>query len=418
MVRSVPPRWARALAQPLLAGLALWPAPARAQVAEVNLRNTLFHEPSSKGSQMTVINPALSLSVMPSDWLTVTGRYEADIVSGASEPVKAGPLSTPDIISQASVKDLRHIAGGGFTLTRRNTRLSAGYTYGREEDYRSHGFSVSTGTDFFQRNTQIDLAYARGFDQVCNVAYPESRDPTLRQSLDTSDGCFTSSAARQALDIDINNFQASWTQAWTPVFTTQLTTTFQLINGFQGNPYRGVVIGPTGQIAQEHHPENRARTAAALRLKYYVRELRTAFGLSGRGYRDTWDILGQTYQLDAERHMSSWLRVLLRGRLYSQTGALFWSDDYTGGEPFYGLRGQYWSGDRELSPLKSAMIGGRVLGHWQGAKGARNLGMFLSSSASASVDLVNTFLEDFTLAGEKPDDTFALILGLNFNGTF
>ncbi|MEZ4223707.1 MAG: DUF3570 domain-containing protein [Polyangiaceae bacterium] len=393
-------------------------APALAQVAELKLGTTVFHEPSKVGSQMTVINPNASLAVTPWEWITVSAGYEADVVSGASEPVKAGPLSSPDVISQASVEDVRHVATGGFTLRKKNTRLSAGYAYAQENDYRSHGFSVSTATDFFQKNTEIELSYARGFDRVCNAAYPESRDPSLRQPLDSSKGCFANADDRQELDIDIDNFQAAWSQAWTPVLTTQVITTFQLQHGFLGNPYRGVVVGPSGQIAQEHHPENRARNALAVRAKYYVRGIQTAFGVGVRAYRDTWDILGQTYQVDAERFMMPWLRVMLRGRYYQQTGALFWSDDYTGGEPLYGPRGQYWSGDREVSPMRSFLFGGRVLGEWRGAPGNRLLGMMLNANAGANFDMIQTELEDFTLAGQNPDDTFAVVFGLHLGGGF
>ena len=44
---------------------------------------------------------------------------------------------------------------------------------------------------------------------------------------------------------------------------------------------------------------------------------------------------------------------MLRARVYHQTGAVFWSDDYTGGDPPLGPKGQYWTGDRELSPFNS-----------------------------------------------------------------
>ncbi|MCA9599576.1 MAG: DUF3570 domain-containing protein [Myxococcales bacterium] len=401
-----------------LLGSLLFATPARAQVVDVNLRTTVFHEPSSKKSQMTVVTPAATLAVMPWEWLTVSGHYEADVVSGASEPIKAGPLSSPDIISQASVKDVRHVFGGSFTLKRKDTHLTAGYTYGAENDYKSNGIAVSAGTDFLKKNTQIELSYARGFDEVCNVAYPVTRDPTLRQRLDSSKGCFTSDATKQSQDIDIDTFQAAWTQSWTPLFTTQVVGSFQLQHGFLGNPYRGVVIGATGQIAQEHHPDNRARSAIAVRGKYYIKGAKTTIGLGVRGYRDTWDILSQTVQLDAERYMLPWLRLLVRGRYYNQGGALFWSDDYTGGEPQMGPRGQYWTGDRELSPLKSYMLGGRVLGEWRGRPGDRIFGMLLTASAGANLDVVKTNLEEFTLAGQAPDDTWAFILGLGVSGGF
>ena len=398
--------------------LVLIASPVSGQVVELDLRNTTFHEASSVGSQMTVLNPSAALTVSPWDFLSINAGYEADIVSGATEPVKAGPLSPPDIISQASIDDVRSVFTGGFTITREQTRLSAAYSYGTESDYRSQAITVSAGTDFLKRNTQIDLAYARGFDEVCNAAYAPSLDPSVRPTLDSSDGCFTDAANRQREDVNLDNFQAAWTQAWTPVLTTQVVGTFQLQNGFLGNPYRGVVIGPTGQIAQENHPGNRARTAFAVRAKYYVRDLKTAFGIGVRGYRDTWDILSQTYHAEVERFMLPWLRLLVRGRYYSQSEALFWSDDYTGGEPLFGPRGQYWSGDREVSPLKSYSLGGRVVAAWQGAAGDRIGGVLLSAKLGTSLDVVKTNLEDFTLAGQEPDDTLAIIWGVNIAGGF
>jgi Protein of unknown function (DUF3570) len=390
---------------------------AGAQVATVDLKGMVFHEPSEK-SPMTVYTPGIGIGVSPWEWLTVNAAYEADIVTGASEPIKAGPLSTPDVISQASVVDTRHSASGGFTITRKNTSLGATYGYGTEHDYRSQSITVNAATDFLQRNTRIELSYARGFDKVCNVNYPPSRDPTVRQPLDSSKGCFTSDATRQSQPIDLDTFGSAWTQSWTPLFTTQLVLTYALQHGFLGSPYRGVVIGASGQVAQEHHPDNRGRGAAAIRAKYYVRPLETAFGASVRGYRDTWEILAMTYELDAERYMLPWLRLLVRGRYYNQTGALFWSDDYTGGEPTYGPRGQYWSGDREVSPLRTYMLGGRVIAAWKGAEGDRLLGMMLDASFGASLDVVKTDLRDFTLAGRAPDDTWAFILGLNLHGGF
>ena len=79
--------------------------------------------------------------------------------------------------------------------------------------------------------------------------------------------------------------------------------TAQIQHGFLSNPYRAVVISAGGETAQEHHPDNRARGALALRAKYYVKPLATAFGVDVRAYRDTWDILSQTYEINAERYM-------------------------------------------------------------------------------------------------------------------
>jgi hypothetical protein len=222
----------------------------------------------------------------------------------------------------------------------------------------------------------------------------------------------------EALDISIDNFQLSWTQTWTPVFTTQVVFSGGLQHGFLGNPYRQVVIGPTGQAAQENHPDDRRRVAAALRLKYYSRALKTAIGLSARGYRDSWELQSLTMELSAERYLMPWLRFRAHGRAYVQSGASFWSDDYTGGEPQLGPRGQYWSGDRELSPLKTLLGGARLIGAWRADGGGRWVGMFRELSAGVSLDVLKTFLDDFTWAGERPDDTVVLLPSLSATGTF
>jgi len=390
---------------------------AEAQVVAVDMSAGVFNEPSPT-SQMTVYTPAIGVTASPWEFLSVGAHYEADVVTGASEPVKAGPLSSPDVISQASVKDIRHVGSGTLTINRKNTSLSATYSYGTEHDYRSQAITVSAATEFLQRNTRLELSYGRGFDKVCNVAYPANRDPTVRQPLDSSKGCFTSSATRQSQDVDLDTFGVGWTQSWTPVFTTQLTLNYGLQHGFLGNPYRGVVIGASGQVAQEHHPENRGREAASLRGKYYVRPIATAFGAGVRTYRDTWDILSMTYELEAERYVLPWMRAQVRGRYYTQTGAIFWSDDYTGGEPAFGPRGQYWSGDREVSPLHSFAVGGRVVAEWKGTRDERLAGMLLDFSAGASFDVIKTMLEDFSLAGDLPDDTTAFVIGLSVHGGF
>ena len=391
---------------------------ASAQVASLDVSSALFLEPSAH-SKLLVLNPNATLAVSPANWLTFTGNYEADIVSGASESLKGGRLSSVDIVTSAThFSDTRHALTGGFTITRAATHLTGSYSYGTEHDYRSNAFAMSAGTDFLQKNTQIELSYGRGFDEVCTTAYRASDNPSSRLALDSSKGCFTSAKNRAQRDISLNNFQLGWTQTWTPEFATQMVLSASLQHGFLGNPYRSVVIAPAGDQALENHPENRGRGALGLRGKYYVRSLETAFSASARLYRDTWAVFGQTYELDAERYMLPWLRMLVRGRYYTQTKALFWSDDYTGGEPATGPRGQYWSGDRELSPLSSYLLGGRVLATREAKPGARVAGMFLSCSGSFAFDALKTNLHDFTLGGKAPDDTLALLWTLGFQGAF
>jgi hypothetical protein len=387
-----------------------------AQIVDADVRTTAFLEPS-KESGLTVITPSADIGAHPWTFLEVHAGYEADIVTGATEAVKSGPLV--DVVSSATdFHDVRHQFRGGFTVTGEATRLSADYSYGTEADYRSNAISVSAGTDFFQKNTQIDLSYARGFDKVCTGAWTPSTAPSARTQLDSSEGCFTDVPDRASRDTDITTLQAAWTQAWTPVLTTQLVLTGSIQHGFLENPYRGVVIAAAGQYALENHPDERQRGAVALRGKYFLKPLEGAIGAGLRIYRDTWDILGQTYEVEGEKYLTPSLRVLGRARYYTQTGALFYSDDYTGGEPTNGPRGQYWTGDRELSPLSSWMLGGRVLYAAKGAPQSRILGVLLGFTVSASFDFLKTNLKNFTWGGVDPTDTTAMVVSGAVRGEF
>ena len=401
-----------------LIALGLLAGRADAQVLDVDLGSNVYLEPS-KTSKLTVINPSIGLTGHIAGVVDVQASYEADIVSGATESIKGGRLARVDIVSSATkFDDTRHVASGGVTINRESTQLGLGYSYGTESDYRSHAISVSAGTTFFQKNTELLLSYARGFDQVCTTNYGEADAPSLRQPLDASTGCFTDADNRATRDVDLDNFQAGWTQAWTPVVASQVVLSAGLQHGFLENPYRAVIIAPSGDQALEHHPDNRARAALALRGRLYVRAIETAFSAGARFYRDTWDVFGQNYELAAERYLFEGLRVQLRGRYYTQTAALFYSDDYTGGEPTDGPNGQYWTGDRELSPLSNLQYGGRVVFAKRGASGARLLGIFLGFSASASLDVINTSLDHFTWGGQDPDDTFGLLGSLGIQSEF
>lgn len=409
---------ASALRALVIAVFLVLPRSASAQAVEVDARTSVFIEPSPT-SKMNVITPSLAVAATPFDFVTVNGGYSADIVSGASESVKAGPsfANTPDIVSAASVVDLRQTATGGLTFHKGHTDFGGSYSYGTENDYKSNSFTATASSDFLQRNTRIEAAYAHGFDKVCDLARNANQDPTVREALDQSGGCFTTGQGKRSLDVSIDNFQGAWTQSWTPRFATQLVVTGSILNGFLSNPYRAVAIGPAGE-AQEHHPENRARLGAALRAKYYLKPLDAALGAGFRYYRDTWDISSQAYELDVEKNIFSWLRLRVNGRYYRQTKAVFWSDDYTAGEPLNGPRGQYFSGDRELSPMSSILGGARLTASFHGRPGDRVVHLFMDLDLSVGATLIKTFLSNFTWAGKAPDDTIANVVGVNATATF
>ncbi len=394
--------------------------PAYAQVAEVDTAHSVFYEAPTR-THMFVYSPSLDVQVSPWSWLDVRAGWEADVVSGASVKVKAGPsygaTHSPDVVTTASVHDFRNVGRGELTVKGDATSLTAGYAYGTEHDYRSQSVHASARTDAFQHNTQFELSYAHNFDSVCDrVQSASAVDPTQWLALETSADCFTSATGRTTHPIAVDTYEASWSQSWTPVVATQLTYTAQLVDGFQSDPYRSVVLGE-GLLAQEHEPNERAREAVTARVAWYLRPVRGALRVAVRGYHDTWAIDSGSAEVEAEKSIGEALRVLLRARLYRQTGAVFWSDDYTGGSPPLGPRGQYWSGDRELSPFSSWLVGLRVV--WALAPPNRRLlGVVQSLKLAASANVSSSTYDQYTLGGIPVSNARAYVGTISLSAAF
>jgi hypothetical protein len=407
------------------AGLAV-AGSARAQVVEVDTTHSVFYEAPTQ-THMFVYSPSATVTASPFTWLDVAGGWQADVVSGASVSTKAGGVygsaNNADVITTASVHDFRNVGLGSITLKPTTvTSVTAGYSYGIEHDYQSNSVNVSARTDAFQHNTQFEVAYAHNFDEVCNRVQDVAlqNQPTLWTALENSTGCFTGAANRVLDPISVDTYEASWSQSWTPVFETQLTYTGQLVDGFQSDPYRSVIIGE-GVKAQEHVPNDRAREALTARAAYYLRSLKGAIRLSLRAYHDTWAIDSGTAELELEKSLGESVRIMLRGRAYRQDGAVFWSDDYTGGAPPLGPRGQYFTGDRELSPFWSWLGGLRVVWTWAASGregGKRILGIIQTLKVAGSGDIQGFSYDQYTLAGVPVSNAFAYVGTASLTLTF
>jgi hypothetical protein len=391
-----------------------------AQVVQIDTSHGVFYEAPLR-THMFVYSPSLTLTVNPSDSVSIYGGWEADIVSGASVKTKAGPAykathPTADVISTASVNDFRNVGKGGFAIKHDNTSFGAGGLFGSENDYHSISFNVMARTELFEHNTQLQIDYARNFDQVCDAVQDPNANPVAHLALSSSKGCFTKDVTRLTHDIGIDSLQGSWSQAWTPVFQTQAVYTLQILNGFQSDPYRAVVLGQ-GVQAQEYIPDNRTRHAVALRANYYLRAIKGAIRVGVRGYRDSWNIYSGEAELEVEKYFGSSFRAAINGRFYKQTGAIFWSDDYSGGNPPLGPRGQYFTGDRELSPFFSVM-GGIKLTYAASAGEKKVAGFLTGLRIVAAANIIDFNYDEYTLGGVAVAGTFAYLLNLGLSAGF
>lgn len=368
------------------------------------LGSTLFRE-SGGPLNMLVVAPGAEASVELIDELAIDANWTADIVSGASVAVVDDPGAV-DTITSASMSDIRHAFSGGMELRGETTSLHAGLGYAFENDYRSLSFDLSARTELFERNTALQIAYARGFDEVCDA--PNA--PGEHARLDTSIGCFKDAQGRSTRDVALHTFMGSWTQAWTPVLTMQASLTAQMLNGFQGNPYRAVW---NGAASQERHPDNRARYSGGLEFRLWIKPLNGALSAFGRAYRDTWAVTSMTGELAYEQVIAGRLRLRGQGRYYNQTGAAFYSDDYV-----LSPRGQYFTGDRELSPMRSVLVGLKLT--WSAPPNDEGmvLGVLNTFEFVAKADLLKSWFDDFHYGTQAVPNTLALMASIGLQAGF
>ncbi len=385
----------------------------RADAGQVDAYTTLFYEGFNDSPlNMLVITPRANLRIDPIEELSLNASWEADVVSGASVAVVDAPSAEIDAITSAThLEDFRNVFTGGLQLRSDVGVLRGSYSYGFENDYRSHSFTLGARTDLFERNTTFDLSYARGFDQVCDRFQPRDQEAVEAQRLDSAVGCFSDAPDRIARDIDLQTFQGSWTQAWAPVFVTQLSVTGQLVDGFQSNPYRAVWLGRSA--AQEHHPDNRFRYAAALSARLWIEPMNGALHASARVYRDNWDVRSITAELAYEQVIDGGLRLRLRGRYYRQGAAAFYSDNYA-----LMPRGQYFTGDRELADMETIMAGLQLV--WTltpGTEGA-SLGFLQSFRLVVKADYMHHEFPSFHYAGASVPNNNSIVATLGLEMVF
>lgn len=349
---------ARAGLAALVAGLA-WPAAAAAE-DRVDSTVTWFQERRSSAQSLTVLHPQFDVGIDLGERVVLGAGYEADVVSGATPSLYAAPRAgeTVDAVSAATTfTDTRHSGKASLGLRGRRSTLDLGYVYGTERDYRSHAATVAGSVDLPGKNTNFGLSYTRNFDQVCDYDNGDAT-PLERRPLSGENPCFSGEpgAMTTTHDVDIDTVSAAVTQNLSPTAVMQMGLYGQVVRGFQSNPYRRVRV--TGLDAQENVPRTRARGALFARFHLALPRLFGAAGLYARGYSDTWGI--DSLSLEGTYHQYLGRRVLFRfrGRVYQQTSAVFFRDaiDYQNVGPV----GQYFTGDRELGPLRTWLAGAKL----------------------------------------------------------
>lgn len=325
----------------------LWPRGGSAN-DYVRAAVTYFRE-SAANTPLNVVHPQIRYSQDYTRHVGLDAGYDADVVTGATPQIFG-----VDVLSSAtSFDDVRHNGALGLRFMTDHATLRVGGGFAGESDYRSGTVSVGATADLFNRNTQVALDYTHNFDRVCDANNDTAEELLELRALDDSEACFSNDDLTRTRKLNIDSLQLSVTQVVTPWMLLQVGATGQILDGFQANPYRQVLLGP--RAVQEHLPDVRNRLAVFARGKFALKPIRGAIEASVRGYFDSWAMEAFTGEVAWDQYLARPFIVRIRGRWHVQDSAIFYRDgnEYASGGP----AGSFWTGDRELSALLNQTYG-------------------------------------------------------------
>jgi hypothetical protein len=247
----------------------------------------------------------------------VEASYFVDKVSGASI----------DVLSQASqIKDERKQKSATVEYVHDKTTYTASIINSVERDYKSDTGSFSLKQDMFGDLTTLSLAFSNTNDTV-----GENNGTAFVPVV-----AWLGHAESRSYDVDLS-------QILTKNFIGGVNFNVITDQGYLANPYRSVrFLDPLNpakgySLATQMYPDTRTSTAIQVEGKYYL-PYRAAITGSYRYFRDTWDIVGTTYELDYTHPISNIWILEGRFRYYKQNHANFYSDlfDYANEYRFEG----------------------------------------------------------------------------------
>jgi hypothetical protein len=326
--------------------------------AEVS--TSLFQEQRDGGKGgLTVVHPQVDLGTDLGRHVTLDVGYAADAVTGATAAIYQADAVT----GATTFSDFRNEGSLALGFHGRRSSFTFSSTAGTERDYLTRQLGGAASIDLPGRNTSVALAYSHSFDDVCDKANTNLM-PLERIALTGADPCAktagfigkNTAGSTVWRDVSIDTAQATLTQNLSPTMNLQIALYGQVVEGFQSNPYRRVRVGSNSP--QEHIPDTRDRWSVTARLNRYLPKIRGAAHFSARFYNDSWEIYGGDVELAYSQYFGNSLLLKFRARAYQQSAAKFFKDAF-----FYeteSTAGEYFTGDRELSPVRSALFGAKL----------------------------------------------------------
>lgn len=333
-VAATSPIWrtAQAARRVWAALVARWRQPSTAQVAGLvggmlasgsagaaappeDRADALFH--LYDGGGVKASGPALLVRKSMADRVSLSATYYVDMVSNASI----------DVVTTASpFEERRTEFGVGLEYTYRDSLLTVAATRSKEPDYIADGISMDVSQEVFGGMTTVNLGFTRGSDDVGKVG----------------EGFFDSARHWR--------YRLGVTQVLTPRWLMSANLEAVSDDGYLGSPYR--VARVFGAAVPERNP--RTRSSRAIKFGAIGEVLpRTAVRGEYRYFWDNWDIKAHTVEVGLSRYVGESFLIDGYLRHYSQSHALFYSDNAT-------TETIYVSRNRQLSTFSNLGLGAKV----------------------------------------------------------
>jgi Protein of unknown function (DUF3570) len=295
-------------------------------------RADLFYSKYSGGG-MDITGESALVRKKFTENFAVEGSYFVDKVSGASI----------DVLSQASqIRDERIQKSATIEFVHDKTTYNASYISSVERDYRSDTESFSLKQDMFGDLTTLALAFSNTNDKV-----GENNGTAFVPIIS-----WIGRAQSQSYDIDLSQ-----------ILTKNLITgvNFNVItdNGDLANPYRSIRYLDAGtpkgySLGSQVYPDTRTSTAVQVEAKYFL-PYRAAITASYRFFRDTWQIQGNTIELDYTHPLTNIWIFEGRFRYYRQNHADFYSDIFQFADEY-----RFEARDQDLAAQENYTIGAKA----------------------------------------------------------
>lgn len=314
----------RRVGQALLGGAVASGAVSAATLPE-DKAEALFH--SYDGGGVKATGPALLVRKSLADKVSLSAQYYVDAVSNASV----------DVVTTASpFKETRKAWDFSIDTVVRDSTLSASFSRSDEPDYLASAAGLDVAHEVFGGMTTVSLGFTRAKDQVGQKGTQGWIDQATHWQ-----------------------YRAGVTQILSPRWLVSLNAEAIADSGYLGSPYRAARV--FGAAVPERNPRTRSSRAIKLRSVLDTAHLveRSSLRVEYRRYWDNWDIKANTTEFAGSKYFGERFLVDASLRLYSQTKALFYSDN-AAAETLYVSR------NRQLSTFNSTALGAKVTYTWPG----------------------------------------------------